>query len=230
MSCWGASLTGCSAGVASGGPRRRHCRRARQRFLLIRRRGLGMSEAEPGTSPNHGDEVPPRLDALHRKVEAIPVEARAFQGQRAGVVTRTAANVVDFLLGSGVLLFGYASWCVLKFLLNPTRFTFPAPSWIALLICMGAVLFAYFTVSWATTGRNYGDHQLGLRVVSPHGERLGWLVAVVRAAICVLLPIGLYWAILSSTNRSVQDSVLRTSVVYDWTVRRQPPARITRSG
>jgi hypothetical protein len=39
----------------------------------------------------------------------------------------------------------------------------------------------------------------------------------VRAATCVVLPIGLYWVLFSSANRSAQDVLLRTSVVYDWT-------------
>ena len=165
-----------------------------------------------------------------RRVEAVPVEARAFQGQRAGIVTRTAANVVDFLLVVIVLSCGYAAWSAFKFLLNPKSFSFPEPSFLVLLICFEIVLFAYFTVSWATTGRTYGDHQLGLRVVNVRGEQLRWAGAVIRAGFCVLVPIGLYWAVVSATNRSIQDSVLRTSVVYDWTFSRRPPPRLTRPG
>jgi hypothetical protein len=37
----------------------------------------------------------------------------------------------------------------------------------------------------------------------------------VRALLCVLFPVGLLWVLLSGENRSVQDVVLRTSVVYD---------------
>ena len=179
--------------------------------------------------PHSLDAVPHSLDAVPHKVDAVPVEARPFQGQRAGIVTRTAANTVDFLLVVAVLAVGYLSWCAIKFLLNPTHFSFPKASFILLLVCFGVVLFIYFTVSWATTGRTYGDHQLGLRVVSPRGDRLRWPGAVVRAGFCIALPIGLYWAVVSPTNRSVQDSVLRTSVIYDWTIRRGPtrgsPAR-----
>jgi hypothetical protein len=35
----------------------------------------------------------------------------------------------------------------------------------------------------------------------------------------VLFPILLLWVAVSRQNRSVQDLVLRTSVVYDWTAR-----------
>jgi len=174
--------------------------------------------------------VDPRVEPVHPKVDAVPWEARAFQGQRAGVVTRTAANVVDSLLVVGVLAGGYAAWCAVRFLVNPKQFSFPTVSFLAALICGGIVLFGYFTVAWATTGRTFGDQQLGLRVLNPGGDPLRWPLAVVRAAFCVLLPIGLYWAILSPTNRSVQDSLLRTSVVYDWTVRRRPPPRISSPG
>jgi uncharacterized RDD family membrane protein YckC len=159
----------------------------------------------------------------------VPWEARPFQGQRAGIVTRTAANVVDFAVVVGALSFGYAAWCAVIFLVNPTRFTFPAPSFLALLVCFAIVLFSYFTLSWATTGRTYGNHLLGLRVVNFRGERMRWPGAVVRAGFCVVLPIGLYWAVVSPTNRSVQDTVLRTSVIYDWTTRRAAP-RITHPG
>jgi uncharacterized RDD family membrane protein YckC len=153
-------------------------------------------------------------------VDAVPREARPFQGQRAGVVTRTVANSVDFTLAVVVIAAGYASWCAFRFLVNPTKFSFPDVPFIVLLACFGFVLFVYFTLSWATTGRTYGNHLLGLRVVSFRGERLRWPGAVVRAGFCVVLPIGLYWAIVSPTNRSVQDTILRTSVIYDWTTRR----------
>lgn len=185
---------------------------------------------QPPGKPVQGDGTPNRVEVVHPKVEAVPREARAFQGQRAGVVTRTVANTLDFLLVVGVIACGYAAWCALTFLISPTRFSFPTVSFLALLICAGILMFTYFTLTWATTGRTVGDKQMGLRVVNLHGERLGWPGSALRAAFCVLLPIGLYWAIFSPTNRSVQDSVLRTSVIYDWTVRRSPPPRLTQQG
>jgi len=176
-------------------------------------------ESRPGRDPGSSRDHDPALHA----VDAVPKEARAFQGQRAGIVTRTAANVIDSAVAVGVLTGGYAAWCAILFLVDPARFRFPAPSFLALLICAGVVMFIYFTTSWATSGRTYGNHLLGLRVVNFRGERLRWPGAVVRAAFCVALPIGLYWAIISPTNRSLQDTILRTSVLYDWTTRRPPP-------
>jgi hypothetical protein len=43
-----------------------------------------------------------------------------------------------------------------------------------------------------------------------------WTGALVRAAFCVVFAVGLFWVLISGANRSVQDVVLRTSVVYDW--------------
>jgi uncharacterized RDD family membrane protein YckC len=206
------STTRSEGGVQPGRPRR------------------GGGRPQPDGAQLQGSALPRGVEGVHPKVDAVPKEARPFQGQRAGVVTRTAANTLDFLLVAFVLGCGYAAWCALRFLINPTQFTFPKVSFFVLLVCAGALLFTYFTVTWATTGRTFGDHQMGLRVVNPHGEQLRWPGAVVRAAFCVVLPIGLYWAIFSPTNRSVQDSVLRTSVIYDWTVRTRPPPRLTQQG
>jgi uncharacterized RDD family membrane protein YckC len=203
-----------------------------------------MSQAGSSADPSqHADPSPHVYASAHayespHRVDAVPREARLVQGQRAGIVTRTAANVIDFSMVVGALGFGYAAWCAFSFLINPTRFSFPAPPFLALLVCFALVLFAYFTVSWATTGRTYGNHLLALRVVNVRGERLRWPGAVVRAGFCVALPIGLFWAVLSPTNRSLQDTVLRTSVLYDWRrsrvarrVAESPPeGRITRPG
>ena len=40
--------------------------------------------------------------------------------------------------------------------------------------------------------------------------------AAARAALCVVFPIGLFYVLVSRANRSVQDVLFRTSVVYDW--------------
>ena len=63
-------------------------------------------------------------------------------------------------------------------------------------------------------GRTYGDRLLGLRVADDRGTRLGWKRCVTRAALCTIFPIGLVWVLVSQENRSVQDVLLRTSVVY----------------
>jgi len=183
--------------------------------------------AEP--VPRGPDPVVPAADPGGSGIAALPREARSFQGRRAGIVTRTVANIVDFSVVVGAIAGAYAAWAAITFLINPTKFSFPAPSFLILLVWYGLLLFAYLAVAWATTGRTYGDHLLGLRVVNSRGEPMRWAGAVIRSAFCVVLPIGLYWALLSPKNRSVQDAVLRTSVIYDWTTRRQGPQQTTSS-
>ena len=85
---------------------------------------------------------------------------------------------------------------------------------------VGDLLFIlYLTVSWMGNGRTYGNHIMGLRVVNREGRGLKPLRAFVRAILYVIFPIGLLWVMVSGQNRSLQDLVLRTSVIYDWDVR-----------
>ncbi len=78
--------------------------------------------------------------------------------------------------------------------------------------------WAYWTVGWATSGRTIGNLVMGLRVVNREGRHPRWIGAAVRAAFCTVFPFGLLWVIPSGANRSVQDVVLRTSVIYDWVI------------
>ncbi len=79
-----------------------------------------------------------------------------------------------------------------------------------------ALLWASWTWGWAITGRSFGGHIMGLRVVNHAGDQLGWAGAAVRAVFCAAVPIGLLWAFVSRKNRSLQDVVMRTSVIHDW--------------
>ena len=76
-------------------------------------------------------------------------------------------------------------------------------------------------------GRSYGAHVMGLRVSGRRGRKLGPLRALARAGFCVFFPIGLFWCVISPRRRSVQDVLLFTKVVYDWSPRPvagpQPP-------
>lgn len=151
-----------------------------------------------------------------KRVSAIPVEARPHQGMRAGIVSRVIANSADSIVIVVALTVSYLAWAAIRFLSNPTGFTLPAPAFIVDLLIAATFLFLYFTLSWATSGRTYGDHLMGLRVVNYKGGTLRWWGAMVRAVFCVLFPLGLFWVIVSIHNRSVQDAILRTSVIYDW--------------
>jgi uncharacterized RDD family membrane protein YckC len=162
-------------------------------------------------------------------VDPIPREARPFQGHRAGLVTRTAAAAID--LGIVIIALGvcYLGVTAFLFLLNPRGFSAPAPSPAVVYAVGGALLTVYLAVSWMGSGRTYGNHVMGLRVVNRRGNRLHPLVSFVRAALYVIFPIGLLWVLISGHNRSLQDLVVRTSVIYDWDVRPLPhpsgPAR-----
>jgi uncharacterized RDD family membrane protein YckC len=161
-----------------------------------------------------------------RTIDTVPGEARPYQGQRAGIVTRVTANAVDLLVVIAILAGLYAGWATILFLRRGEAFRFPTPSFAVAYLVGSIVLGLYFTAAWSTTGRTYGNHLLGLRVVNRRGERARLVAAVLRAVTCVAFPLGLFWCAVSRENRSVQDLVLRTSVIYDWEV---GPARHARS-
>jgi uncharacterized RDD family membrane protein YckC len=53
-------------------------------------------------------------------------------------------------------------------------------------------------------------------VVDHRGRPLRLLVALLRAVFYVVFPLGLLLCAGGRQHRSVQDLVLRTSVIYDW--------------
>lgn len=149
-------------------------------------------------------------------VSPLPREARPYQGQRAGLVTRGVAAAIDGLVVGLALLIGYAAWAVLLFLVDPLNFSFPDVSLIFSMAAAFLVLVVYLTLAWWLSGRSYGCLVMGLRVVNYRGARLGLVSALARALFCAIVPIGLVWVAVSRGNRSLQDMVLRTSVIYDW--------------
>jgi uncharacterized RDD family membrane protein YckC len=157
------------------------------------------------------------------QVDPVPREARPYQGHRAGLVTRVAAGAIDLgivIIALGALYLGVTAFI---FLFNPRNFSAPAPS-PGLVYAVGCMLLTlYLAVSWRANGRTYGNHVMGLRVVNREGRRLRPLAAVVRAVLYVMFPIGLLWVLVSGQNRSLQDLVLRTSVIYDWELHRYSP-------
>ncbi len=146
----------------------------------------------------------------------IPPAVRPYQGQRAGIVSRILANVIDALFVVAVLAGVYLAVSGVWFIVTPTGFHFPTPPrWLAL-TAAGVALVGYFAVSWHTSGRTYGDQVLGLRVVDRRGRRLHPLMAFVRALFCAVFLVGILWVAVSPRRRSIQDLVLRTAVIYDW--------------
>jgi uncharacterized RDD family membrane protein YckC len=159
---------------------------------------------------------PPQAAVPHEHRATIPPRALAYQGRRAGLVTRTVASTIDAIVVGVLLTVVYLGLVAFTFVLKPQSFSWPAPSAVFALAGYLGMAVVYLTASWATTGRTYGDHVMGLRVVNFRGRRMRWAGAFVRAMSCTLFPIGLAWVVVSPQNRSLQDVVLRTSVVYDW--------------
>jgi uncharacterized RDD family membrane protein YckC len=166
------------------------------------------------------DERPPPGTAYpwHDAVASAAVASgsrSSLRRTRAGMVTRSLANIADLVVVALIVAGGYAAVAATRFLLGPTTFSFPAPSPGTLLLLGLCVQAVYFAVTWAAVGGTYGDRLLGLRVGDNTGGRLGWGRCATRAVLCTLFPVGLVWVLVSRENRSVQDVLLRTSVVYD---------------
>lgn len=156
------------------------------------------------------------MESTDSGVSPLPREARPYQGRRAGVITRLIAAAIDGAVVLLVLTAGFVGFAGLQFLLDPRSFTFPDAGLAFSFVAGFVVLVVYLTVAWWLSGRSYGCLVMGLRVVNHRGGPLHLPAAFVRAVFCAVLPIGLLWVAVSRENRSVQDTVLRTSVIYDW--------------
>ena len=65
-------------------------------------------------------------------------------------------------------------------------------------------------------------------MVDRRAARLGWARSTLRAAAYVVFPLGLGWAVVDKHNRSLQDLLLASAVIYDW-IPRVPTTGATRS-
>jgi uncharacterized RDD family membrane protein YckC len=146
---------------------------------------------------------------------SVPREARRYQGQPAGLVSRALSTAIDL---------GVVYLAVAGAYLGMRALIWMLPSWLdvrmppAQAFAVGAILllWAYGTVSWATAGRSFGQHLMGLRVEGRYGRHPDWAVSAVRTAACIAFPLGLLWVPVSRSQRSLQDLVLRTRVIHDW--------------
>lgn len=147
---------------------------------------------------------------------AFPAGAGERQGQRAGVVSRLGAMVVD--AAAAVIVVGgvYLTWAALRFMRNAARFTWPSVGFLELLAIAVIVVVLGLTLLWSSTGRSIGGRFMGLRVVDKRGELIRVPRAFLRALTCVVFPLGLLWSAFSRRNASVQDLIFRTQVIYDW--------------
>ena len=150
------------------------------------------------------------------RVDPIPQEARVFQGRRAGLVTRAAAACIDIGVVVLALVVAYLGFVVVVFVVPPGGFEMPVPPLWLEVVAGPVVMTLYLAVWWHSGGRTYGCHVMGLRVIDRHRREPSIVTAFLRAAFNVAFPLGLAWVVLSRQNLSIQDVVLRTSVVYDW--------------
>ena len=148
----------------------------------------------------------------------MPRDARAFQGERAGLVSRGIAASIDLAVVVAVMAVMYAGWAGFLLVVSPRNFTFPDAPVLLSFTAVVIVGTVYLAAGWAITGRSYGQQVMGLRVTGPRGRHLSIFVAMLRALACILVPAGLLWIPISRDNRSVQDLLFGTTVVYDWTV------------
>ena len=152
---------------------------------------------------------------------AVDPKVRARQRRRAGIVSRTLADLIDLLVVLGIAwLIAGASALIRAVLGGRLEVVLPDPSGRALF--MFVLLVAYLTYGWGLNGRTLGKLIIGLRVVRDDGSDLPFGRAFWRAVLYGLFPIGLLWAVVSRKEASVQDLLLRTAVIYDWGVIAEP--------
>lgn len=133
----------------------------------------------------------------------------------AGVVTRILAALIDVVVVAAITAAVFGAVVAALFVVNPVSFSWPHGLAAETTLVTVVVAVGYLTVGWATAGRTVGGAVLGVRVVANSGATLGWTRSVCRAVLCVLVPLGLLWAAVSARRRSVQDLLVRSTVLYD---------------
>jgi len=133
----------------------------------------------------------------------------------AGIVTRILAALIDGVIVAALTGAVFGAVVAGMFVVNPVSFRWPHGLLAEASLVTVGVAIGYLTVGWATAGRTVGGAVLGVRVVANGGGRIGWTRSACRALLCVLVPLGLLWVAVSARRRSVQDLVVRSTVLYD---------------
>jgi uncharacterized RDD family membrane protein YckC len=131
-------------------------------------------------------------------------------------VSRFLADAIDLMVVLAALVAIEFAVAAIRFLIRPRAFTWSELSLLNHATIGWILLIAYLTIGWANTGRTLGKTVLGLRVVDAGGKRLALWRAFLRAMLYAALPIGLFWCAVSARSASLQDLVVRTTVLYDW--------------
>jgi uncharacterized RDD family membrane protein YckC len=140
---------------------------------------------------------------------------RRRQGTPAGVVSRLLAIGIDVV---AVVLIAVLVLFVVSAIrgLFSRSFDFVSLPQPARSILAALLLVAYLAYGWGLEGRTLGKTVMGLRVVGDGGRDLSPAQGLARALLYLLVPPGILWALVSRRNASLQDIVLRTSVIHDW--------------
>jgi uncharacterized RDD family membrane protein YckC len=135
----------------------------------------------------------------------------------AGIVTRGLSALID--IGVVLFLMGviYLGLMFTRLLFSPQEFRFPQAQFLLSATTFVALSVLYLAVCWSTSGRTVGAVAMGLRLVSRNGRLVRFPRCAARAVLCVLFGFGLFWVAFDARRRSLQDILLRTAVVYDWT-------------
>ena len=180
-------------------------RRARRgRSAGARRRGLGVSSTNT--------------------VHVVPPEARGFQGDPAGIASRVLANSVDLAITIASLFAIYGVVAAGLFLRRGARFRFPTADVRSRVHRRGADPHRVLRPDLDGERPDLRRPSAGDPASAPTTASCSSVgVATIRAVLCVLFPLLLFWAVVDRRRRSVQDLIVRTAVVYDWKVRADPP-------
>jgi uncharacterized RDD family membrane protein YckC len=149
-------------------------------------------------------------------MSTLPVDVRVAQGSTAGLVSRTVADAIDVVVVLAGTLIGYLGVGAVLFVLRPRQFHWPAPTTVDLTAWATAAFVLYLVVGWGITGRTIGKQVMGLRILRTDRPELTMRRASLRAVLYVIFPLGLLWCVFDSEGRSLQDIVVKTTVIYDW--------------
>jgi uncharacterized RDD family membrane protein YckC len=159
--------------------------------------------------------------ATGRPASGRPTSGRATRhrgepdcDRTAGLVSRGIVAVLDLIVVLVTLCIAYLAAVLLRLALLVHEFRWPTtdPFFTAGAVVVLSVL--YLAGCWSVSGRTPGAVAMGLQVVSAAGRPLSFPVALLRAVIVVLFPVGLLWSAVDARRRAVADLLLGTRVRY----------------
>ncbi len=149
-----------------------------------------------------------------------PVADASRRGQYAGIVSRTAAFVLDAALVA-------LAWTVTLFVVSVVMavLDIDVSGWgdLGRVLAAGAstasVFLVYYTAFLFLFGKTPGMLVLGIRVVQADGHPPRLLRAALRTlafGLSSVLMLGFVWVAIDNRRQAWHDKVARTFVVYDW--------------